>query len=129
MYDRLDKMLDTVGKRFAQGLDMGRYIYGTFGSGKSHLMAVLGRMFERDETVYDVGDPALSKLRANHPWMDRRRTLVVRLNMMGKASLVQGLYEAFNDALPTGDARLVFTDQERVFRLIEKDAERLGGLP
>ena len=129
VFDRIDQMLRSVGERFAQGLDMGRYIYGTFGSGKSHLMAVLGKMFERDERVYELGDPALSRLRGNHPWIDRRKTLVVRLNMMGKKTLVHALYEAFNAALPHDAERLAFTDQERVFELIERDAEKhYGGM-
>ena len=128
VYPRLDAMLTAVGARLDDGRDVGRYIYGSFGSGKSHLMTVLGKMLERDESVYDLGHAALRRLRAAHPWLDRRRTLVVRLNMMGKRSLSTALYEAFNDALPPGAERLVFTDEERIFKLIESDARRHGSL-
>ncbi|MFN3200720.1 MAG: DUF6079 family protein [Bradymonadia bacterium] len=128
VFKQVDKMLHAVGERFEQGLDMGRFIYGSFGSGKSHLMSVLGKMFESDELVYEVGDPLLRELRGRHGWIDRKNLLVVRLNMMGKPSLVRGLYEAYHNALPTGVEPAVMTDHDRVFELIEKDAERLGGL-
>lgn len=128
VYPRLDAMLAAVGARLDDNRDVGRYIYGSFGSGKSHLMTVLGKMLERDEAVYDLGHAALRRLRTAHPWLDRHRTLVVRLNMMGKRSLSTALYEAFNDALPLGAERLVFTDEERIFKLIESDARRHGSL-
>lgn len=128
VYPRLDEMLKAVGARLDDNRDVGRFIYGSFGSGKSHLMTVLGKMLERDETVYDLGHAALRRLRVAHPWLDRHRTLVVRLNMMGKRSLTSALYEAFNEALPAGAEKLVFTDEERIFKLIESDARRQGGL-
>lgn len=127
--DRLDSLFKSVGERLDDNRDVGRYIHGAFGSGKSNLMTVLGKMLERDEMVYDLGHPALRELRAKHGWLDRHRTLVVRINMMGKHSLVRALFEGYNAALPAGVARLGFTDEERVFELIDKDAQRLGGLP
>lgn len=126
--ERLDALLATVGGRLDDNRDVGRYIHGAFGSGKSNLLTVLGKMLERDEMVYDHGHQALRELRAKHPWLDRHRTLVVRINMMGKASLVRALFDGYNDALPAGMPKLVFTDEDRVFELIEKDAQRLGGL-
>ena len=128
VYPRLDDMLTAVGARLDDNRDVGRFIYGSFGSGKSHLMTVLGKMLEREETVYDLGHAALRRLRVAHPWLDRHRTLVVRLNMMGKRSLSSALYEAFNAALPANAEKLVFTDEERIFKLIESDARRQGGL-
>ncbi len=125
---QLDRLLGEMGRRLADNRDIGRYIYGSFGSGKSHLMTVLGRMLERDEQVYDLGHAALRKLRTDHGWLDTGRVLVVRINMMGKRSLTTALYEAFNAALPAGVPHLTFTDEERVFRLIDLDAERAGGM-
>ena len=128
VYPRLDDMLAAVGARLDDNRDVGRFIYGSFGSGKSHLLTVLGKMLERDAEVYDLGHKALRQLRATHTWLDRHRTLVVRLNMMGKRGLTSALFEAFNDALPKGAERLVFTDEERIFKLIESDARRHGSL-
>jgi len=125
--ERLDVTLREVGGRLADGRDVGRFVYGSFGSGKSHLMTVLGKMLERDEEVYDLGHRHLRVLRQAHPWLDERRTLVVRLNMMGKHSLVSALYEAYNRSLPAGVAPLAFTSEERVFSLLEQDAARLPG--
>ena len=125
---QLDRLFGEMGRRLADNRDIGRYIFGSFGSGKSHLMTVLGRMLERDEQVYDLGHAALRKLRTDHPWLDTQRVLVVRINMMGKRSLTTALYDAFNAALPAGVPQLTFTDEERVFRLVDLDAERLGGM-
>lgn len=127
--ERLDLLFKAVGERLDDNRDVGRYIHGAFGSGKSNLLTVLGKMLERDEMVYDLGHPALRELRAKHPWLDRHKTLVVRINMMGKQSLVRALFDGYNDALPNGTPKLGFTDEERVFELIDKDAQRLGGLP
>lgn len=124
----VDAMLGSAGERLGQNKDIGRFVYGSFGSGKSHLMTILGRMLVRDEAVYDFGHKHLRVLRGKHPWLDERRCLVVRLNMMGKTSLIHALYDAYNGALPSSAARLDFTDEEQVFDLFERDAARLGGL-
>lgn len=125
---KLDKLLAAVGHNLGQQQDIGRYIYGTFGSGKSHLMTVLAKMLEHDETVYAVGDEALSRLRAKHKWVDEHKTLVVRVNMMGKQSLSSALYETYNSSLPNGTDPVVFTDEKDVFDLFERDAARFGTL-
>jgi len=127
--DRLDSMLKAVGERLDDNRDVGRYIHGAFGSGKSNLLTVLGKMLERDEMVYDHGHASLRELRAKHGWLDRHRTLVVRINMMTRHSLTRALFEGYNEALPAGLPRVGFTDEDRVFELIDKDAKRLGGLP
>jgi hypothetical protein len=124
----LDGLLGSAGDRLGQNKDIGRFVYGSFGSGKSHLMTVLGRMLVRDESVYYLGHKHLRVLRGSHPWLDTRRCLVVRLNMMGKPSLVHALYDAFNAALPSAAPRIDFTDEDQVFDLFERDAARLGGL-
>jgi hypothetical protein len=124
----LGDLLSSVGDRLASGKDVGRFIYGSFGSGKSHLLTVLGKMLESDEQVYDLGHPALRWLRGQHAWLDAKKTLVIRLNMMGKESLVSALYDAFNTALPEGVPPLVFTDDQRIFDLIDLDAKRFGGM-
>ena len=126
VFEQVDKMLHVVGDRFKQGLDVGRFVHGTFGCGKSHLMAVLSKMFESEELVYEVGDPRLRELRGRHGWVDQQNLLVVRLNMMGKSTLVRGLYDAYHAALPPGTAPAVLTNHARVFELIDRDAERVG---
>ena len=65
--DRLDSMFKAVGERLDDNRDVGRYIHGAFGSGKSNLLTVLGKMLERDEMVYDHGHASLRELRAKHP--------------------------------------------------------------
>ena len=64
VHERLDLLFTAVGQRLDDNRDVGRYIHGAFGSGKSNLLTVLGKMLERDEMVYDLGHPALRELRA-----------------------------------------------------------------
>ena len=124
---RLGDQLRAVGQRLVQGKDIGRFVYGTFGSGKSHLLQVLGKMLERDELVYEVGDAGLRELRQEHPWLDEQKRLVVRVNMMGKRSLLGALYEGYQAALPDGAPSIELSNHERIFGLIDQDAERMGG--
>jgi len=124
---RLSDQLRAVGGRLSQGKDIGRFVYGTFGSGKSHLLQVMGKMLERDELVYEVGDAGLRELRQEHPWLDGQKRLVVRVNMMGKRSLLGALYAAYQAALPVGSAPVQLSNHERIFALIQQDAERMGG--
>lgn len=128
LYQRMDDLLTAVGQRLAEGKDIGRFLYGSFGSGKSHLMTVLGKMLERDEAVYLHGHASLRQLHQNHPWLDERKVLVVRLNMMGYDRFERALYEAFNAALPPEVPKVFFSNDAQVFELIEADARRLGGL-
>ena len=128
MRDDMKALLDSVGGRVGSGKDVGRFIYGSFGSGKSHLLTVLGKMLESDEQVYDLGHKHLRWLRTQCPWIDQKKILVVRLNMMGKESLVTALYEAFNAALPARVPQLSFTNDQRVYDLVDGDARRLGGM-
>jgi len=61
---------------------------------------VLARMLAGDESVYELGDAGLRRLRQSHTWLGKDRVLVVPINMMGKKSLSRAIYEAYNAALP-----------------------------
>lgn len=129
VYRQLDALLKVVGERLAQGKDIGRFLHGSFGSGKSHLMQVLAAMLRRDPVVYEVGDPRLRLLRQAHPWLDQRRVLTVSLNMMDReSSLTEALYRAYNAALPAGTPPAVLSDHERALSLMDRDADLLGGM-
>jgi predicted ATPase len=69
VYEQLDKLCSDLGHRLSAGNDTGRYLYGSFGSGKSHLLNVLGAMLERRPETYDLGHERLRKLRSDHPWL------------------------------------------------------------
>lgn len=104
---RLDVFLGDVGRLFARGQDfqsLGRWVFGSFGSGKSHFLRVVGMMLSGDQRLYAMNhDPALTELQGRHAWLAERKILVVRVSMMGRtamASLTATLARAF-------DARLV----------------------
>jgi len=128
VFDQLSTMLTELGQRLSQNKDIGRFIHGSFGSGKSHLMQILSYMLGKKEIVYDYGDPRLRQLRQNHRWLVEHNILPVTVNMMEKKSLTHELYKAYNSALPPGMTPVEFSDHDRVFSLIDEDAKRMGGI-
>lgn len=66
------------------------YLHGSFGSGKSHFMAVLHLLLQGDPTARSI--PQLQPLvRQHQDWMDGRRFLLVPYHMIGAASAEAGI--------------------------------------
>ncbi|MFJ3724965.1 phage resistance protein [Streptomyces sp. NPDC090045] len=65
------------------------YLHGSFGSGKSHFMAVLHALLRRDPAALSRTD--FDPILAKHEWLsvDRKRFLLVPYHMLGAKSLEQ----------------------------------------
>lgn len=62
------------------------YLHGSFGSGKSHFMAVLHLLLQHDPDVRSV--PALAPVLARHnAWLEGKRFLLVPYHMIGARSM------------------------------------------
>lgn len=65
------------------------YLHGSFGSGKSHFMAVLYALLSQNPAA--LAQPDLDPVRAKNPWLDTndRKFLLVPYHMLGAKSLEQ----------------------------------------
>lgn len=96
----LGKMADVQ----ARGEDHGRFVHGSFGSGKSHFMGFVGLLLEDDPVAWAKDDPDVRALETRHRgWIREARLLVVRTHMMTVNrhgwGFDRAMYEAFNHAL------------------------------
>jgi hypothetical protein len=126
IFDRLHHLFD---KRSGE---VGWFVHGSFGSGKSHFMAVLGFLLEDRDVAWAKDDPVIAKLAAVHrPWLAARRPLVVRENLLSAAR--EGLrfdrlvFEAVNKALVAqGKAPFEFLHVEAVLDEARREGQLYG---
>jgi hypothetical protein len=114
-----------------RGEDQGRFIHGSFGSGKSHFLSLLGLLFEGHEGAWAR---ALSEggLEEKHKrWAQGSAPLVVRLHMLTEDRSGWGLdrivYECVNRTLERkGHAPFRFLDLDGVLSEIRNTANLVG---
>lgn len=101
--DELPDLFRNLHHRFERGEDQGRFIHGSFGSGKSHFLSMLGLLLEGSELAWQKDDATLRALAREHlDWIRRANFLVVRVHMLTGGQGVtfdRALYDAFNRAL------------------------------
>lgn len=90
------------------------YIHGSFGSGKSHFMALLSLLLDGSEAAWRV--PELHALRAEHPWVAEKKILQLRFHMVGQRNLesaVFGEYIRFvREKFPSAPVPPLFADEQ-----------------
>lgn len=84
-----DEALDLIKSALDSRSSKAAYLHGSFGSGKSHFMAVLYALLSRNQAARARGD--LDPVRARHSWLDAgdRKFLLVPYHMLGSKSLEQ----------------------------------------
>lgn len=99
-----DQALSLIGSAIQSNASKAAYLHGSFGSGKSHFMAVLDMILEGDSAARAMPELAASIRKAN-AWWDGGRYLVVPYHMIGAESMEQkilGGYAAWvRDKHPT----------------------------
>ncbi len=81
---KLDAFLRDVTAALARNEDLGRFVFGSFGSGKSHFMRVAAMMLAGEPALYEhARDPGLRALRDAHPFLETAQLLVVETSMIG----------------------------------------------
>lgn len=92
-----DQALSLIGSAVKGSTSKGAYLHGSFGSGKSHFMAVLDLILEGDSDARAV--PELAPVVAKHnAWWAGGKFLVVPFHMIGAESMesaILGGYAAF----------------------------------
>ncbi|MGI9003624.1 MAG: hypothetical protein ACR2GH_18555 [Pseudonocardia sp.] len=84
-----DEALGLIGSALAQDRSKASYLHGSFGSGKSHFMAVLHALLNGD--VAARSRPELADALARHGWLDARRFMLVPYHLIGAESLEAAL--------------------------------------
>ena len=118
-----DQALGLIKSALESNTSKGAYLHGSFGSGKSHFMAVLTLLLQHNPDARSV--PELAAVVSKHnAWTEGRRFLVVPYHMIGAASLesaVLGHYAAYSRALHPQAPTPGFYRAEKLF----DDARRL----
>src|SRR5262245_48466267 len=110
----LPRILDDMKQVFDRGEEYGRFIHGSFGSGKSHFMTMLALLLETAPPVWKKFRPLLNAHRdaqqskgreapEHEAWLAKANLLVVRVHMLSVRGKTTGLdravYEGFNETL------------------------------
>ena len=80
-----DEALGLIGSALADRRSKASYLHGSFGSGKSHFMAVLHALLHGD--VDARSRPELADALAKHSWLGQQRFLLVPYHLIGAESL------------------------------------------
>ena len=82
--------LSLIGSAVRENTSKGAYLHGSFGSGKSHFMAVLTLLLRGDAHARSIPELAGAVAKAN-AWTTGRQFLVVPYHMIGAASMESAL--------------------------------------
>jgi hypothetical protein len=110
--DAFAQALDLVAAALRDGRSQAAYVHGSFGTGKSHFMALLSLLLDGDARAWTL--PELARLRAGHPWAGERRLLQLRLHMLDQLSFEGAIFGAYLAHLrvhhPDAPLPLLFSD-------------------
>ncbi|MFI6489222.1 phage resistance protein [Streptomyces sp. NPDC050564] len=89
LLSNFDEALDLIKSALDSHSSKAAYLHGSFGSGKSHFMAVLYALLSRNQAARNRSE--LDPVRARHSWLDAddRKFLLVPYHMLGSKSLEQ----------------------------------------
>lgn len=123
-----DKALDLVGGALRDGRSRAAFLQGSFGSGKSHFMALLSLLLDGDEHAWRI--PELHVLRDKYGFSGKAKLLQLRFHMIGHTgnleSAIFGRYiEAVRALHPNADLPGVFAD-EKLFDDARRMLDELG---
>ena len=106
----------------------GHYLHGSFGSGKSHFMAILGLILENHQAVWARDHPVIRRIHERHgAWLAEHPVLVVPVHMIDQHSLQMACYNAANARLKQrGLPPCEFSDADKVIASFRADAQRYG---
>jgi hypothetical protein len=123
-----DKALGLVSGALRDGRSRATYLQGSFGSGKSHFMALLSLLLNGDEHAWRI--PELHGLREKHGFSGDAKLLQLRFHMIGHTggleSAIFGKYiETVRALHPNADLPAVFAD-EKLFDDARRMLENVG---
>lgn len=103
------------------------YLHGSFGTGKSHFMAVLHLLLEHNTVVRSI--PELASVCDGNRWVEDKRFLLVTYHMIGSRSMESAIFGGYVDhiqeAHPEAPLPGVYLADE-IFENAKQLRERLG---
>jgi hypothetical protein len=123
-----DQALDLVGSSIRDRSSKGAYLHGSFGSGKSHFMAVLHLLLEGNAQARAL--PRLAPVIAKHDSnLEGRKILLVPYHMVGKESMEAGVLGGYVEHVrklhPTAPMPPVYAS-DLIFDNAQNLREKLG---
>lgn len=112
--DAFDQALGMIDGALRDGRSGGTYLHGSFGSGKSHFMAVLSLLLADEEIAWSRSE--FHDLRTKYPWIGTKKVLELQMHLLGIDSLEEAIYPAYLEYLdkhhPKAPTPGVFADEE-----------------
>ena len=93
LVDAFDQALGLVGDALRTGQSKASYLHGSFGSGKSHFMAMLSLLLQGHEAAWRIGD--FHPLREKHPFAGKQKLLELHFHMIGAENLESKLFSTY----------------------------------
>lgn len=123
-----DKALDLVGGALRDGRSRAAFLQGSFGSGKSHFMALVSLLLDGEEHAWRI--PELHVLREKHAFAGKSKLLQLRFHLIGHTgNLESAIFTRYIDVVrtlhPAVDLPGVFAD-ERLFDDAARMLDELG---
>ncbi|TNH30194.1 phage resistance protein [Micromonospora orduensis] len=92
--DNFAEALRRIGHAVTTGRSQAMFLHGSFGSGKSHFMAVLREILQHNPAAREVRGLAEPVLAAD-PWLRDRRLLTLTFHMLDARSVEQAVLEGY----------------------------------
>lgn len=122
-----DQALTLVGGALRDGKSQAAYLHGSFGSGKSHFMALLSLLLAGNEEAWRI--PELHGLREKHGFVGTKRLCELHFHMIGQDSIEGAIFGGYLDVVRRNhpDATLpgLFADDE-LFAMAARQIDELG---
>ena len=128
--DEMERLVDRiVASCLRHEAGEGHYLHGSFGSGKSHFMAILGLILENKPAIWTKDHHVIHAIQEHHKeWLAEHPILVIPVYMLGQTTSLQAAcYNAANARLqylklPPCE----FSDADKVIASFRADAGRYG---
>ena len=122
-----DQALGLIKSAVTGNKSVAAYLHGSFGSGKSHFMAILNLILEGFQPALDIEN--LGKVVAKHHWRENKRFLMVPYHMMDAKSMEQAIFGGYIDYIkrhhPSASIPGVFLS-ERIIQNAEEIRAKVG---
>lgn len=127
LVDAFDRALGLVGGALGDGRSQAAYLHGSFGSGKSHFMALLSLLLDGTEAAWRKSE--LHALRAKHGFVGKAKLLQLHFHMIAEESIERAIFGTYVEWVqkhhPDAPIPALFAD-EGLFADARRMLDRLG---